>query len=47
LKAQGVDVKAAGATINNEMKAKFPDWSQRDLSDAVARAYAEKQGAEN
>jgi glyoxylase-like metal-dependent hydrolase (beta-lactamase superfamily II) len=41
LKAQGVDVKDAGTRITGEMKAKFPDWSSRDLSDAVVRAYAE------
>ncbi len=41
LKAQGVDVKEAGAILNTEMKAKYPDWTLRDLSDAVVRAYAE------
>jgi len=41
LKAQGVPANEAGKTVTQEMKVKYPDWTIDDLSDAVARAYAE------
>jgi glyoxylase-like metal-dependent hydrolase (beta-lactamase superfamily II) len=41
LKAQGVPVAQAGATITAELKARYPDWQIRDLNGAVAKAYAE------
>ncbi len=41
LKAQGVPVAEAGETVTKELKARYPDWNIGDLSDAVARAYAE------
>jgi glyoxylase-like metal-dependent hydrolase (beta-lactamase superfamily II) len=42
LKAQGVPASEAGETVTKELKARYPDWTIGDLSDAVARAYAEK-----
>ncbi len=42
LKAQGVPAPKAGETVTRELKARYPDWTIGNLSDAVARAYAEK-----
>jgi glyoxylase-like metal-dependent hydrolase (beta-lactamase superfamily II) len=42
LKAQGVAADAAGRTVTEEMKTRYPGWTIGDLSDAVARAYLEK-----
>ena len=41
LKTQGIAPDAAGKTVTEEMKARYPDWTIGDLSDAVARAYNE------
>ena len=42
LKAQGLAADAAGKTVTDEMKSRYPSWTIGDLSDAVARAYTEK-----
>ena len=42
LKAQGVSAQQAGERVTQEMKSRYPDWTIGDLSDAVARGYAEK-----
>lgn len=42
LKAQGIAADAAGKTVTDEMKSRYPGWTIGDLSDAVARAYTEK-----
>jgi glyoxylase-like metal-dependent hydrolase (beta-lactamase superfamily II) len=41
LKAEGVPVKDAAATITAEIKASHPDWMVRDQIEAVTHAYAE------
>ena len=44
LKRQGVQVEEAGQRVENELKAKYPDWgSLTAIPNAVRRVYAESQ----